>query len=338
MDEDSFTIFDYTLDLISAKSDSLPEATWEVVVGIATPAELLSVGYTAWVTYGLFDTALAAWTKATESGDAIVWPRAAYNIAHILEHENRPNDARVFYERAIASEDQEIAAVALSDLGYMRFKDGQIDEAKQIYERVLNEVQDRWAATLTHLRLGLLSEIREEASEARDWYNQVVASGYWHLVPRAEIGLAHVNLLENDPLAARPHFQKAINSGHPEHAPRAAFEFANFLVRYDQNKEAYAALRIAIEIWNDEISPIAAGMLGQLLEANGEIDAARAAFTTAEQSGHASAAPTASFFLGKVFEQRGDKSGALDSYRKALASDIEEIVAEASASVKRLSG
>jgi len=338
VNDDSFIIFDYALDLISAKSGSLPEATWEVVIGAATPSELLSVGYTAWVTYGIFDTALAAWSKAAESGDAIVWPRAAYNIAHILEHNNRPDDARVFYERAIASEDLEMAAVALSDLGYMRFKGGQIDEAKQIYERVLNEVEDGWAITLTYLRLGLLSEMQEEASEARDWYDQVVTSGYWHFVPRAEIGLAHVDLLENNPLSARSHFQKAINSGHPEHAPMAAFEFANILLRFNQNREAYAALRVAMEIWNDEISPIAAGMLGQLLENNGEIDAARAAYTTAAKSGHASAAPTAAFFLGKILEERGDKSGALKSYRQALASDIEEIAAEASASVKRLSG
>jgi tetratricopeptide (TPR) repeat protein len=261
----------------------------------------LSVGYTAWVIYGIFDTAFEAWSKAAESGDTIVWPRAAYNIAHILEHKNRSDDARVFYERAIASEDQEIAAVALSDLGYMRFKDGQIDEAKQIYERVLSEVGDRWAITLTYLRLGLLSEMQEETSEARDWYDRVARSGYWHFARRAEIGLAHVDLLENNPLSTRSHFQKAINSGHPQHAPMAAFEFANILVRYDQNKEAHAALRIAMEIWNDEISPIAAGMLGQLLEAEGEIDAARAAYTTAARSGHASAAPTAAFFLGKFW-------------------------------------
>ena len=93
----------------------------------------------------------------------------------------------------------------------MRFKDGQIDEAKQIYGRVLNEVEDGWAITLTYLRLGLLSEMQEEASEAREWYDQVVTSGYWHFVPRAEIGLAHVDLLESNPLSARSHFQKAIN-------------------------------------------------------------------------------------------------------------------------------
>jgi tetratricopeptide (TPR) repeat protein len=336
--EDSFAIFDYALDLISAKSDDLPDTAWEVVIGAATPAELLSVGYTAWVTYGIFETALAAWSKATESGDAIVWPRAAYNIAHMLEHKGQSDDARVFYERAIASEDQEIAAVALSDLGYMRFRDGRTDEAKQIYGWVLDEVEDRWAVTLTYLRLGLLSEMQEEASEARDWYDRVARSGYYNLVPRAEIGLAHVDLLENDPLSARSHFQKAINSGHPQHAPMAAFEFANILVRYDQNREAYAVLRIAIAIWNDEISPVAAGMLGQLLEADGEIEAAHAAYTTAAKSGHASAAPTAAFFLGKILEQRGDKSGALNSYRQALACDIEEFSAEASASIKRLSG
>jgi tetratricopeptide (TPR) repeat protein len=336
--EDSFAIFDYALDLISAKSDDLPEMTWEVVINAATPAELLSVGYTACVTYGIFETALAAWSKASESVDAIVWPRAAYNIAHMLEHEGRPDDARVFYERAIASEDQEIAAVALSDLGYMRFKDGRTDEAKEIYRRVLDEVEDRWAFTLTYLRLGLFSEMHQETSEARDWYGRVLRSGYYNLVPRAEIGLAHVDLLENNPLSARSHFQKAINSGHPQHAPMAAFELANILVRYDQIREAYTALRIAMEIWNDEISPIAAGMLGQLLETDGDIDAAHAAYATAAKSGHASAAPTAAFFLAKILEQRGDRSGALNSHNQALACDIEEFSTEASASIKRLSG
>jgi tetratricopeptide (TPR) repeat protein len=120
--DDSFAIFDYALDLVSGKSSSLPETVWEVVINVATPAELLSIGYTAWVTYDIFEVALKAWSKADESGDAIVWPRAVYNIAHILEQKGRSGDAKQFYERAIASEDQEIAAVSLSDLGYMRFK------------------------------------------------------------------------------------------------------------------------------------------------------------------------------------------------------------------------
>jgi tetratricopeptide (TPR) repeat protein len=336
--DDSFSIFDYALDLISAESDSLPETAWEVVISVATPAELLSIGYTAWVTYDIFEVALKAWTKADESGDAIVWPRAVYNIAHILEQQGRSEAAKQFYERAIASGDQEIAAVSLSDLGYMRFKGGQTDEAKRIYERVLEEVKDRWAMTLTYLRLGILSEIQEEASEAWEWYDRVVRSGYYNLVPRAEIGLAHVELLEGHPLSARSYFQKAINSGHPQYAPIAAFELANILLRFNQTGEAYAALRFAMEIWNEEVSPVAAGMLGQLLEADGKNEAAYAAYTTAETAGHASASPTAAFFLGKLLEQKGDRSGALDFYRKALASDIEEISAEASGSIKRLTG
>jgi tetratricopeptide (TPR) repeat protein len=338
MSPDSFAVFDYALDLLSARTEDLPIETWAVVISAATPAELLSVGYTAWVTYDIFQPAFEAWGKASESGNLDVAPKAIYNIAHMLQYEGRSGEAETMYERAIHSGDQAIAAIALTDVGYMRFKEGRINEAKQIYERVLEDVENRWAIGLTHLRLGVLSEMQNGLSEARDWYDLVLKSGFYELVPQAGIGLAHVELKEGRALSARYHYQKAVNSGHPMYAPTAALELSKLLIRFDQIEDACNMLYIALEIWNDDISPLAAHLLGQLLEDSGQIDGARTAYDAAVKSGHVEAAPAAALLLGRILEGEGEFDSALNLYREASECSVEEVAAEATANVERLIG
>jgi tetratricopeptide (TPR) repeat protein len=338
MGRDSFSIFDYALDFLAKAAAPFPAGTWDLVIGVAEPPELLSVGYAAWVTYDIFEPALKAWSKAAESTDLDVRPRAIFNIAHMLQFQDRLDEAEVMYERAIDSGNPEMAAIALTDLGYMKFKQGRIDDAKQDYERVLGSVDNPWAISLTHLRLGMLSEMGNDFRASYEWYDLAQRSGFYELMPQAALGLAHVALKEDFPLSARAHFQKAINSGHAIYEPVAAFELAKLLIRFDQVEEACEALRTALNAWNDEVSPPAAGLLGQLLEATGRIDAARAAYTTAVESGHPEAAPVAALLLGKLLEQQGDLDAALGMYRKAMKSSIEEVSAEATAQVERLIG
>lgn len=334
--QDTFSVFDYALDLLSEESPDFPPETWDLVIDAAEPNELLNVGYTAWVSHETFKPAFEAWSRAAESSDPGVKARAVFNIAHMLQFENRLDDAEEMYEKAIGSGDPEIAAIALSDLGYMRFKQERIDDARKIYERVLDSVDNSWAISLTHLRLGIMSEMKKDLRTAWEWYDKAQRSGFYELMPQAELGLAHVELQDNRPLSARAHFQRAINSGHVNHAPVAAFELGTLLIQFNQVEEAYEALRTAISTWNDDVSPLAAGLLGQLLESEGRVEEARAAYTTAFESEHPDASPAAALLLGKMLEQQGDLQEALMKYRKAMQSTIEEIRTEAEADITRL--
>ena len=337
-DRDSFVVFDYVLDLLSAKSEEFPTATWSVVMDAAEPAELLHVGYTAWVTHEMFGPAFEAWSKAAESNDPNVAPKALFNIAHILQFEKQTDEAEAMYELAIGSGDKEISALALTDLGYMKFKDGNIRAAENFYERVLDDADNQWAIALTHLRLGMLSEMAKDLRQAHERYEKAQESGFYELMPQAQLGLAHVELQDGRPLPARAHLQKAMNSGHPIYAPIAAFELAHLLITFNQVEEACDTLRFAMNVWNDDVGPPAAGLLGQILESAGQVEGARAAYSTAFESGHAEAAPAAAILLGKIMEQQGELDAALVMYYEAMKYDIEELVAEAAANIERLTG
>ena len=338
VDQDVFAVFDYALDLLSKGADPVPAETWRVVIDAATPAELLAIGYSAWVTYDSLQFALEAWNRAAESGDPNVSPRAIYNIAHMFRYEGRTDEAETLYLRAVDSTDRVIAASALSDLGLMKFQQGLADEAKSLYERVLGTYEDEWAKAVTRLRLGKLMARRDELDASRRLYELVLESGYYDLIPQAEIGFARIDLKEENPWRARSHFHKAINSGHPQYAPLAAFELGNLLTAYGQIKEACEAYEIAIQIWDEDISPPAAGMLGQLFEASGQMEAAQDAYNTAVKSGHSKAAPASALLLGKMLEQQDRKQEALKLYQQVTHSDSAELAAEATEHVMRLLG
>ena len=336
IDRDSFTVFDYALDLLSGEVDALPDENWSIVVGAATPAELLSIGYTAWVTCGIFQHGLEAWSKAAESGDPDVSSKATYNIGHMFQVEGRTAEAEAMYERVIDSGDRTISFVAMSDLGHIKFRQGQISEAIQLYRRVLDNADDQWAIALTHLRMGEFLEAQNNYQQAREWYNLVLESGYYELIPQAELGLAHTDLRDKDVLSARAHYHKAINSGHTVYAPKAALQLATLLIKFDQAEEACRILRIAVEIWNDNVSPFAAGLLGQLLESDGQAESAHDVYSIALKSGHKEAIPAAAIFFGSLLEEQDKLDEALKLYQGVTKCGIEKLAAEATAHAKRL--
>ena len=333
---DSFAVFDYALDLLSAEAEELANDIWPVVIDAATPAELLNIGYTAWVSYGVVQIGLEAWTRAAESGVPGVAPKAMYNIAHMFRLEDRPEEAEAMYGRAVNSDDRIIAALAESDLGYLKFRQGEKNKARDLYKNVLANYDDEYARELTHLRLGKVAEAEEDAREAYEWYDLVLRSGFYNLVPQAEIGLAHTDLLDDRVQQARGHFLKAINSGHKIYSPMAAYELAILLLRFGQDEDARSYLRISLDTWNDAISPIAAVALGQLLKHANETEAATKVYRIARESGHARAVPAAAVLLGEILEREGKIEEALKLYEEAATCGIEEIVREAMANVTRL--
>ena len=87
---ESFSIFDYALDILSQGDDRIPDATWQMLIENAEPDDLISVGYTAEVIYGKSDVALQAWQTAADSGHADHASMATCNI--MTYHQNHGNE------------------------------------------------------------------------------------------------------------------------------------------------------------------------------------------------------------------------------------------------------
>ena len=99
---DTFTVYDYALDLLSDSTRPIPDATWPVLVRYATPTDLVDIGYGARVIFGQSEVARKAWSKAADSGDADAAPRAAVNLGILLDDQGDVAGAKAAYQQAIA--------------------------------------------------------------------------------------------------------------------------------------------------------------------------------------------------------------------------------------------
>jgi hypothetical protein len=86
---DSYIVYDYALDLISAQDTPIPGSSWAVIMATADPPELIRLGYAARVTYHRSETAAQAWRKAASSGHADAVPQAAFNLSVVSRSATR---------------------------------------------------------------------------------------------------------------------------------------------------------------------------------------------------------------------------------------------------------
>ena len=116
---DSYTVYDYVLDLLSAQHMQIPDSSWAVITANADIPELVSLGYNAYVIYHQIEIAAHAWRKAADSGDADVAPGAWGNLGLLLDDQGDVQGAREAYQQAIDSghaDEAPTAAVKLADL------------------------------------------------------------------------------------------------------------------------------------------------------------------------------------------------------------------------------
>lgn len=73
---DGYEVFDFALDQLAERSDPIEAETWHLVMEQATPKELLSIGYAAYLA-GSSAVALISWRKAEESNDPAAGPTGA---------------------------------------------------------------------------------------------------------------------------------------------------------------------------------------------------------------------------------------------------------------------
>ena len=82
---DSYSIYEYAVDLVSAQNIPITEENWDFIIANASIAELIRVGYTAEIVYNRTETADIALGKAIGSGDPELVPLAAYYGGLLME-------------------------------------------------------------------------------------------------------------------------------------------------------------------------------------------------------------------------------------------------------------
>ena len=219
---DSYAIYDYALDLISAQGTSIPESNWAVIVASADIPELLSVGYAASVTYHQSKIAARAWRKAAESGHADLAPRAAYSLGRLLRDDGDVPGAMAAFQQAIDSGHADMAPKAMFSLGLVLKERRDVPGAIVAYQRAIDSGHANWAPKAAY-NLGLLLRSQGDAPRAMAAFQQAIESGHADIAPKAMFSLGKLLRSQGDAPGAMAAFQQAVDSGHANWAPKAAY-------------------------------------------------------------------------------------------------------------------
>ncbi len=280
---DSYSIYDYALDLVSAQSKPIPDGNWAVIMANADIAELVRIGHAAYVTYHRREIAAKAWRQAADSRQADQAPKAVFNLGVLLAEQGDVPGAMDAYQQAIDS--------------------GHAD-----------------AAPRAAVGLGRLLDHQEKVPGAMDAYQHAIDSGHADAAPRAAFNLGEVLAEQGDVPGAMAAYQQAIDSGHADQAPWAAVALGDLLRNQGDVPGAKAAYQHAIDSGHADAAPWAPIGLGELLEGNGDVLGAMDVYQQAIDSGHADAAPWAAVALGNLLRDQGDVPGAKAAYQQAIDS------------------
>lgn len=139
-----YAVYDYALDLIARQGQPVPDTAWEIVVGQASPAELGSVGYAAYVDHRL-KIAEAVWRKAATSGDADAAPEAAFALGDMLQERGDREGAPAAYRLAIDTGHSDAAPQAAVNLGNMLGQEGDQEGARAAWQLAIDSGHAKYA-------------------------------------------------------------------------------------------------------------------------------------------------------------------------------------------------
>ncbi len=332
---DSYVVYDYALDLISAQATPIPDSSWAVIMTSADPSELIGLGYTAEVTYHRSEIAVRAFRKATGSRRANVAVTAAFNLGALLADQGDVPGAKTAYQKAIDSGHTDTAPKAAFNFGALLKEQGDVPGAKTTYQKAIDSGHADMAPRAA-FNLGLLLKEQGDVPGAKDAYQKAIDSGHTDIAPRAAFHLGVLLTGERDVPGVKNAYRKAIDFGHADMAPKAAFYLGVLLTRERDVPGAKTAYRNAIDSGHTDMAPSAALNLAALLHHQGDVPGAKDAYQKAIDSGHTDIAPRAAFNLGLLLKEQGDVPGAKDAYQKAIDSGHTDIAPRAAAHLRVL--
>lgn len=316
--QDTFSVFDYALDLIAGQGEPVPESTWSVLIERAGPEDLLNVGRTASST-GQSDVAEQAWRRCEEADDPQTAPWAALFLGAQLREQGDTDGARDAYQRAIASGHTDAAPGAMYNLGNLLKQQGDLEGAKDAYQRAIDSHHPGVTASAA-VNLGRLLARQGDMSGARDAYQRGIDSE--PDIAGLEASL-RARLAEGADGKTRPVHLEVIDIRRWRAEPRAvaiaAFSLGELLAREGDADGARAAFTRAFNSGDPDIAPKAAADLGLVLRRLGDMEGVRIAYRDAAAAGHPEASPIAAFQLGVLLAENGDLDGAKDAYRRAAS-------------------
>ena len=316
---DSYSIYDYALDRISAQGTSIPDSTWAVIMANADIAELMLLGYTAHAVYHHDEIAAQAWRQAANSGDADVAPMAELGLGMLMRIHGDAQGAEDAFQKVIDSGDAEAAPLAAGQLGALLYEQGDEQGAAAAFQKAVDSGHADQAPKAA-FALGLLLEKQGDVQGAKDLFQEVVDSGHADQAPMAATRLGLLLEKQGDVQGAKDLFQEAVDSGHADQAPMAATRLGLLLEKQGDVQGAKDLFQEAVDSGHADQAPKAALCLGTLLQEQGDVQGAAAAFQEAIDSGHADQAPVAGLCLGTLLQEHGDTQGAVAAFQEAIDS------------------
>ena len=207
---DSYDVYDYALDLISAQNRPIPDTIWNVIIANAEPTELVTIGYAAASTYNRGETATQAWRKAANCKDADTAPLSAVVLGRHLKDEGDAAGAKEAFQQAIDSGDATAAPLASLDLGRLLKEEGDVPGAKEAFQQAIGSEHAN-AAPLASIDLGLLLlEDEGDAAGAVEAFKKAIDSEHANAAGLAWFILGLALATQKDVQGAEAALDKAI--------------------------------------------------------------------------------------------------------------------------------
>ena len=304
---DTYILYDYALDLISAQETPVPDSNWAEIITNVNAVELVTLGWTAENTYHLHEIAAEAYRKAMRSGHAAAVPRAALGLGVLLYQQGDVQGAQDAYQKVIDFGDNDKAPVAALVLGALLAEQGNVQGAQDAYQKVIDS-GDNDQAPLAAKFLGALLAEQGDVPGAKLAYQKAIDSQHKDAGPDAALRLGELLREQGDVPGAKLAYQQAIDSQHEDAAPRAALRLGDLLRERGDVPGAKNAYQQAIDSQHKDAAPVAAVSLGALLMAQGDVPGAQVACQRAIDSQHEDAAPLAAEMLRYLLQGEGTSS------------------------------
>ena len=315
-----YSVFDYTRDEITRRSEPIPAETWNRVAQAAEPEELLALAARAW-SAGAQDSAEKAWTDAIPTGKTDV----LFNLGYLFAARGDTERAEIYYRQAIDAGD----TGALLNLGVLLADRGDSAQAEIYYRQAIDTGNHMALLNLGNLltargdneqaeiyfrlaidagdpkgpnNLGVLLANRGDSAQAETYYRLAIDAGD----VRAMRNLGNLIADRGDSAEAETYFHQAIDAGHTA----ALINLGNLLADRGDSAEAETYYHQAIDAGHTA----ALNNLGILLASGGHSGRAESYYHQAIDAGHTNALRN----LGNLLVKRGDSAQAETYYRRAI--------------------
>lgn len=171
--DEGFEINAYALEILAPTCEPVPDPSWQAVLEVATPADMLDIAFSA-SRAGRSDVMDDALMRCEQRKDTDTWPVAAILRGARLEERGETAAAQAAYERAAGSDHRIASTIAWADLGFLHKRNGRPENAVQAFEMA---VESGHPASLSRALVGLGNTLEQigRSADAEAAYRKAVA-------------------------------------------------------------------------------------------------------------------------------------------------------------------